>query len=284
MEIVPRQVFRDVRSIPARFSRFDPRPENFNQTEVAVNLKDCTSVHPPAALWCAVYLLLARQREIRCLLIAPDDVDEASKLAEFGLLPTLGEAAVEVLSKPVSMTRSSGVILPLTRFDDLKEAADLTNHVEDTLYSAGFGSANIHPVVCELFSELVNNAAEHSESSIGAYSLIKFSTSGQERRFELCVADGGIGIAKSLERNPNLRHAGHEWTALELAVKEMVSGTSSSTRGIGLFSIFEESHVPGRELTIHSGNAILTTNRRCEIRITRANLFPGTLVYLSIPT
>lgn len=206
-------------------------------------------------------------------------------MAYAGLFDLLLKQGVHVEGNEAGIPgRPTDTILPLRRFGSSSEASELTNEVEETLYRAGLGSANIHQVVCETFWELANNAAEHSESSIGAYSLIRFSTSGQERRFELCVADGGIGIAKSLDRNPKLRHAGLEWSAVELAVKELVSGTSSSTRGIGLFSVFEESHVPGRELTIHTGNALLTINRRCEIRLTRANPFPGTLVYMSIPT
>lgn len=283
MEIIPPKNFKDGRSIRAQFTRYDPRKHSFPSPEVIINLSECSSIHPPAVLWCVVNLMMWKQRGWSCFLLLPTATDAAESLIDSGLVRLLqSEGIPSCEDKPDSLS-SGNVILPLTRFDGLREAADLVNHVEDTLYSAGLGSANIHPVVCELFSELVNNAAEHSESSIGAYSLIQFSASGLERRFQLCVADGGIGIAKSLERNPKLRHAGQEWTAIELAVKELVSSTTSATRGIGLFSVFEESHVPGRELTIHTGNAILTVNRRCEVRMTRANLFPGTLVYLSLP-
>ena len=113
--------------------------------------------------------------------------------------------------------------------------------------------------------------------------MVQFSTSGQGRRFQCCIGDGGIGIRNSLKRNPKLRHVDSEWTAIELAVKELVSGTAFPTRGIGLFSAFEEMYAPGRELMIHSGNGILTVNQESEIRLTRANQFQGTLVHLSIP-
>lgn len=97
------------------------------------------------------------------------------------------------------------------------------------------------------------------------------------------VADGGIGIRQSIERNAELEHFGYDWSAIELATKELVSGTSSSTRGIGLFSVFEEMHRPGRELVIHSGNGLLVKSEDSQVRIVKANLFPGTLVYFSVP-
>jgi hypothetical protein len=40
---------------------------------------------------------------------------------------------------------------------------------------------------------------------------------------------------------------------------------------------------PGRELVIHSGKGILTMSGDSQIRMIRANLFPGTLVYVSVP-
>ena len=56
MEIVPNQNFRDARSIPARFNRFDSRSESFHEPEVIVDLRECTRIHSPGVLWCAVYL------------------------------------------------------------------------------------------------------------------------------------------------------------------------------------------------------------------------------------
>ena len=281
MEIVPRQNFRDARSVPAKFSRYDPRSENFSEREVIVNLKDCTSVRPPAVLWCTVYLLLATIRGSNCTLVAPDDAGVCGHLTELGLFRTLREANVNVLHHHV-VEPAGNVLLPLTRFNTLNEAAELTNSVEESLYRSGQGSANIHPLVCELLSELLNNAAEHSESSIGAFGLVHFYSSGQDRRFICGVADGGIGIRSSIERNPALEHYGRDWSAIELATKELVSGTMSKTRGIGLYSVFEEMHILGRELVVHSGRGILEKGEDSQLQFVKANSFPGTMVYFSV--
>ena len=283
MEIIPPTDFKDGRGVKTKFTKYDPRIHSFPSPDVVINLKECYNILPPAMLWCLVCLKLWQQRGYDCLLILPDSEKAASALIECGMLAILREQDIQVHGSVPCPSEASDVILPLTRFDSLGEAAELTNRVEYSLYTSGFGAANIHPIVCELFSELVNNATEHSESSIGAYGLIRFYSYGEERRFVCGVADGGVGIQEAIERNSSLQHSSYEWSAIELATKELVSGTSSRTRGIGLFSVLEEMRPQGRELLIHSGKGIITVSKDSQIRMIRANLFPGTLVYLSIP-
>ena len=234
-------------------------------------------------LWCVVYLLLAKERGLNCSLIAPHDRDAASHLRDAGLFRVLFQENINVEPNYMGGSAGSDAVLPITRFDNLSEADELTNGVERSLINSRQGAPNIHPIVCETFAELANNAAEHSKSNIGAYGFVQFYSSGRGRRFSCGIADGGIGIQQSLERNSTLEHSGYEWSAIELATKELVSGTSCRTRGIGLFSVFDEMRAPGRELVIHSGKGILTMSGDSQIRMIRANLFPGTLVYVSVP-
>lgn len=99
------------------------------------------------------------------------------------------------------------------------------------------------------------------------------------------VADGGIGIRRSLERNPELKElAVYDWSAIEIALREGVSGTGSRTRGIGLYGVAEDMRKAGRQLIIHSGIGMLQTTEELETSAQRTGLFPGTLAYASIPT
>ena len=266
MEIVPRPDFKDARSIPARFNRYDPRSDRFDRREVIVNLRDCTRVHPPAVMWCAVYLLLARTRGSDCVLIPPDDLDAAAHLQNTGLLGILQEAGVAVKRPTSDFVSSSEIVLPLTRFDS-SSAEDLTDRLHVSL------------------SSLANNAAEHSGSEIGAFGLVEFVSSGEDRHFTISVADGGVGIPESLERNPRHReNYGFEWVAIRRATGELVSGTLNTNRGIGLFSTYDESQRPGRELIIHSGRGIIDLSGNSQARMVQSCLFPGTLVSVSMPT
>lgn len=287
MEILPNQEFKDALSIsiPAETSTFDPRSESFEESDLTVDLRACYSVHPPGVLWCAIYLLLAKKRGSDCTLLTPQDASVASYLNSTGLLCLLSQRGVNVESNITKDSKTDDIIVPLTRFDDLQESEDFTNRVSGLLTNSRRGSANIYRVIYEAFAELANNAAEHSRSDIGAYGFVQASAVGEDRQISFSIADGGVGIRRTLEpyieRN---RYHGYEWEAIALSVRELVSGTSSNTRGIGLFSVLEEATIPGRELVIHSGNGILTVSKDSQIEIVRASLFPGTLVHFSTPT
>ncbi len=284
MEIVPRQVFRDARDAPGRFSKYDPRSDKFPESQVIVDLRVCTLVQPPAILWCAIYLLLAKRHGSDCLLLLPVEQLAARSLVDAGLIRVLREAEVTVEPDRIKMDILPELTLPLTRFEP-STAEELADRLHLSLSSHRQGSATLHTEIAETFSELVNNAAEHSQSSIGSLAFVQFQSLDKQRRFVIGVADGGIGIRQSLERNPNHQdNHWYDWVAIRRATGELVSGMPNSSRGIGLFSIFDESHRPGRELTIHSGRGIVTLSRDSQARMIRANLFPGALAFVSIPS
>jgi anti-sigma regulatory factor (Ser/Thr protein kinase) len=165
------------------------------------------------------------------------------------------------------------------------EVEELANRALEALGEAGLGAVNLHPLVSEVFAELALNAVQHAESRIGACGLIQFYEFQQGRRFLCVVADGGIGIRQSLERNPELAdQVPYDWVAIELALRERVSGTGSKTRGIGLYGVAEDMRKAGRQLIIHSGIGMVETNEELESEAKRTTLFPGTLAYASIPT
>lgn len=129
------------------------------------------------------------------------------------------------------------------------------------------------------------NAAQHSESEIGAFGCVQFFDGGRGPRFMCVVADGGIGVHESLCRNETLRaRISYDWDALELAVRERVSGTGDPHRGIGLYGVSEDVRRPEHQLLLHSGIGSLEVNENLESEARRTRLFPGTLAFLSIPT
>lgn len=174
--------------------------------------------------------------------------------------------------------------MPLTVFQSEDHVDQLANDALDVLSERGFASPNLNPVVAEIFAELAMNAVQHSESDIGGFGLIQFFEFEHGRRFVCVVADGGIGIRQSLEKNPDLRdRVPYDWVAIELALRERVSGSGDPLRGIGLFGVAEEMRVAGRQLIIHSGIGSLNTTEEIETESRRTTLFPGTLAYASIP-
>jgi hypothetical protein len=271
-------------NLPSVFDKFDPRAPSFDAAQVDVDLRECEFVRPPAALWCVVYLSLAAKRGSRCRLLVPANMGVCIYLKSLGLFDVLKERGVEVDDRGVNARNDPKLVLPISHFETTADASRVTNAAFDKLQSARLGAVNLTQVVTELFSELALNAAQHSESQIGAFGCVQFSDLDKGSRFACTVADGGIGVSASLRKNPALRsRVSYDWDALELAVRERVSGTGDPHRGIGLYGVSEDVRRPGSSLLLHSGLGSLEITEELESSARRTRLFPGTLAFLSIP-
>ncbi len=272
-------------NLDSRSASEDPRKGNFSPRKVDIDLRDCEFIQPAAVLWCVVYGLLAA-RNASCRLLVPENLGVAIYLKSVELFRILSESGVEVDDRGLGGSPPTQLILPITRFNTETEVDKIANQATDRLTAAGVGAPNLYSVVAEVFAELAMNAVQHSQSEIGSVGLIQFYQADAGERFVCAVADGGIGIRRSLESNPDLRsQATYDWTAIELALEEGISGTGSNRRGIGLFGVAEDMAMPGRQLIIHSGIGLLTTGGGAAAKAMRSSVrFPGTLVSASIPT
>ncbi|MBI4716745.1 MAG: hypothetical protein HY763_02995 [Planctomycetes bacterium] len=280
----PPENFRHAGELPARFDSFDPRAASFESAQVDIDLRRCSFVRPPAALWCVVYFALATNRGSRCRLLVPENLGVCIYLKSLGFFDALKGYGVEVDDRDVHARDDPKTVLAVTRFATTAEATAVTNRAFERMQSAGLGAANLTSVVTELFGELAMNAVQHSNSEVGAFGCVQFYDFAQGPRFSCAVADGGIGVRASLTRNAALRsRVSYDWDALELAVRERVSGTGDPHRGIGLYGISEDVRQPGRSLLLHSGQGSLEITEELEVAARRTRLFPGTLGFLSIP-
>ncbi len=245
--------FRHAGELPSSFDTHDPRSPSFEASEVEIDLRGCAFVRPPAALWCVVYLMLAQKRGAHCRLLVPSNVGVCVYLKSIGLFGILQGSGVEVDDRGIQTHEQRKVILPIARFKSTAEAVAITNTAFERLQSAHVGAANLTQIVTELFSELALNAAQHSESEIGAFGCVQFfECDARGPRFICTVVDGGIGVFASLRRNLELRtRVNYDWDALELAVRERISGTGDPHRGIGLYGVSEDVRLPGRSLLLH---------------------------------
>lgn len=284
MRIVVPQHFRHAGELTVPSQLLDPRAAQFPRENVDVDLRDCQFLRPAAVVWCVVYPLLARARTDRVRLLVPTNVGVCIYLKSLGLFRILKEHGVDVDDRGIPERTDPQLVLPLVNFGSEADVERLANQALDALNRAGFGAGNLRPFVSEVFAELGLNAAEHAESPIGAYGFIQFYEFDEGRRFLVGLADGGMGIRASLARNPALRdRVSYDWDAIELAVRERVSGTGERTRGIGLFGVAEDMRRPGRNLILHSGIGQLQISEQLETQAHRVPGFPGTLAYASIP-
>jgi hypothetical protein len=264
----------------------DPRRLDFREREVDIDLQACEFIQPAAALWCGVYGLLAAKRNSSCRLLVPENLGVAIYLKSMELFRILQDSGVEVDDRGVGSGAATRLIIPIAQFTTETEVDTIASQASERLSAAGVGAANLYSVVAEVFAELAMNAVQHSQSEIGCLGLIQFYQSESGERF-VCAVGGGIGIKASLETNRDLRRrATYDWTAIEMALEEGISGTGSNRRGIGLFGVAEDMAKPGRQLIIHSGIGLLRrTGGGARSGATRTPVrFPGTLVSASIPT
>jgi hypothetical protein len=254
LTIEPPERFKHAGELRARFDTFDPRRDKFDAEKMEIDLRECEFVRPPAALWCVVYLALAARRGCRCRLLVPSNMGVCAYLKSVGFFHILKDCGVEVDDRDIGARPDEKTVLPITRFATTQEASAVTNLAFDRLQSADTVPANLSAVVTELFSELALNAAQHSESEVGAFGCIQFFEYDKGSRFVCTVGDGGIGVYASLCRNEQLgRRVNYDWDALELAVRERISGTGDPHRGIGLYGVSEDIRGPGNSLLLHSG-------------------------------
>lgn len=287
MQITAPNRFVHTGELDPRSASQDPRRSEFHETEVDLDLRECEFIQPAAALWCVVYGLLAARRKAKCRLLVPENLGVANYLKSMEFFKILQEGGVDVDDRGVGGGSTARLITPITLFTTESDVDRIANEASEQLTDAGVGAANLYSVVAEIFAELAMNAVQHSQSEIGCLGLIQFYQFEAGERFICAVADGGIGIRASLESNPELRReAAYDWTAIEKALEEGVSGTGSGRRGIGLFGVAEEMAKPDRQLIIHSGIGLLRrTGGGARSGATRSPVrFPGTLVSASIPT
>jgi hypothetical protein len=217
-------------------------------------------------------------------LLVPGNMGVCVYLKGLGVFDTAKDLGIEVDDRGIGTRDDPKTVLPITRFGTTAQAQAAANTAFDRLQGSRLGAANLTQLVAELFGELTLNAAQHSESQVRAFGCIQFFEFEGGARFTCTVADGGIGVFASLRKNEKLRsRVSYDWDALELAVRERVSGTGDPHRGIGLFGVSEEVRRPGRSLLLHSGTGSLEITEELESSAKRTRMFPGTLAFLSIP-
>ena len=250
-----------------------------------IDLSRCEFVRPAGVLWCTIYPLLVAERGIPCDLVVPSQPSIATYLNDLGLLAVLREAGVGVDYGALPNLDRWQLVLPITQLDTISDVEELENTVIEKLERRNLSSVNVHTDVAVAFAELANNAVEHAESSVSTYGLVQFYE-WDPPRFVCSVADGGVGIRDSLQKNPAYaRLTLTDWDAIDYATLENVSGTNDRTRGMGLHHIVNDILPPDRELNINSGTGFLHVDGGAgPPRIRRSYLFPGTSAFINVPT
>ncbi len=170
-----------------------------------------------------------------------------------------------------------------TTFRSMQEAQELAVSLEENLDERNLGAPNVRPELVEVFSEIVNNAAEHGMTENGASAHVRFMPHRRGHAFDAVIIDSGVGVRATLTNNPHLDVPESDSQAIEMATRELVSGTGDPTRGIGLWMTVTEMKRPGRKLWIHSGSGLLVMYGTGEPGFRETEHRQGTLVRFAVP-
>ncbi len=152
-----------------------------------------------------------------------------------------------------------GRFVPLTEFSTLTQLDHITATAATLLDSEDM---LVRPFVVRSLEEAMKNAVQHADRAhVRLMSAQRFPS---DRRFQIAIADDGIGLLQSLRRNPDLRPATHR-DALTLAIQPGVSGAAAlpsesdftRNRGFGLFLLSEIARLTLGWFVLASGDALL---------------------------
>ena len=211
--------------------------------------------------------------------------DRLHPLAGLPLVMTIPQAQVRIRLGDRGRDMNTNAKYPLepTAFQSMQQAQELADTLEENLQDYSWGAAYLGPELVEIFSKLVNNAAEHGMTPEGAHAHVRHLPHRRGHAFDVVVEDSGPGIRATLAGNPGPDQPNTDAEAIGLAVQELVSGTGNPTRGIGLWMTATEMRKPGRKLWIHSGRGLLKMYGDAELEIRLTGHRQGTMVRLTIP-
>lgn len=201
-----------------------------------------------------------------------NNTDLQKYAARMGLWDAIGcDAPCEIRKK-----NSKGRFLPiepLTCYDKVSENIDkVTNIVQKH-----FNDKDTKDSFTIFVSEILENCYYHSQSDNGLFGLACCQPWANGGKAQIAVADIGIGIRKSLERNPKLIELLQQNNACQLATYYKISGNPEGT-GYGLTLAHDLTRTSNAMLFIYSGDEFFYCDKYNDYQY-KANLaWQGTII------
>lgn len=178
-------------------------------------------------------------------------------------------------------------LTPLARCCHFRDESDidrLSVAIEDNFIAALPRYASLSADCCGMFGELTVNTVYHADNG-GGFALAQYCEYAAGPAIELAIADSGIGVRKSLAKNPDFAGIESDCAAILLAIKEGVTSVGDKYRGLGLAYVAANvQRQRDRRLTIRSGKGIITLSGAGLIRAENTPIaYPGTAVSVIIP-
>jgi len=214
--------------------------------DITIN-KSWISIHPLVISMIAALGKQFRPESIKCEKVLARSGHYLVRMGLFNFLGIKSEAPVIEEHEP------SGRIIPLTLIKNSSDLKDFLDNLVPLLHLQN-ESKNVQAIQ-HIFSELIRNVLEHSQSGQGAIVCAQYFK--KSNKISIGVADIGIGLKKSLSQSYSVQD---DREAIKLALTPGVTGTtkkpggSPQNAGFGLFLIKSIAHVNSDFFVIISGN------------------------------
>lgn len=228
----------------------------------------------------------AAARDLKVVLLPPDDPDVAAYLARMNVVDLLDPIAeIDGTFNRQNRRDLSGKLMEVTgvtRQNANDVAARLGQMAVDRL------GTKIGTAAFKTLGELLANATTHGDSDIGAFTAAQLYTGASSGRpgFEFAVCDAGEGVYENLRATVRYQDLDNDCAALENALQNGVSGAAAPGHGYGLGDLGNDATRDGSgRLMLRSGGAIaslvLRTRRPIAAR-TVATPIDGTWAWLRV--
>ena len=223
---------------------------------ITVDLSDLSFVGPLDLVGLAAWGTSIREsRRGKILLPEPDVASYMERMNLFELLRKAGWTVPQVKTGPREVLFHK--LLEVTALRDAWAVEDMADRLPK-LFAGKGGEPRKLRALHFAFGELCDNAASHSDSTPFFVAAQRYTgaTSGPPARFELAVADVGIGIPNHLRGNPEYAAVKDDGQTIRLAVRPGISGTRER-RGYGFHDILRQAEEVGQgEIIVCSGGGM----------------------------
>ena len=160
----------------------------------------------------------------------------------------------------------SGRFITLTSFETL---SDVSRFVKQAAAILNVDATEIGPYVSRSFEEAMRNAVQHTGPN--PIRLLAAQRFPKQKRVQLAICDSGIGILKSLRRDPTIKVKDAK-SALLTAIRPGISGARllpcesefERNQGFGLFLMIELTRRTYGTLILATGDRLLMQNGKLQ--------------------
>lgn len=241
---------------------------NLGYEDLVLDFSTCSRAAAAPMLGLCAEASALRARKIDIELIAPSDQDTRRTFTNANWAHEIDPARFR------KSTYRGYRNLPAARFDSHNDQAQVVNRMVESILSSIPGMEREDLAAIEWsVNEITDNVLVHAQSEGGG--LAQITNYPAKRRVEFSVADGGVGIPRTLRpRFPGLA----DYELLEQATKEGVTRDPSLGQGNGLYGSFSVASTSNGSFHILSGYGMLSYQAQ-ELRMTNERVpYPGTLV------